>query len=288
MREAINDFRVYLKLERGFSKNTIGSYISDVTKFFLFIEDKTVKMADVDSELVSDYLSTNYSSLSSRSQARAISSLRTFFKFLEMEGRVDANPMDKIDSPKLNKYLPIVLSVEEIDAIISSVDLSLPLGHRDKAILEILYSCGLRVSELVNMNVSDVFFEDGFVKVEGKGSKQRLVPLGEVAADVLKLYLDKSKLQRKIDTLFLNRRGKKLTREMVFLIVRKYSTLAGITKDVSPHTFRHSFATHLVENGADLRAVQEMLGHESILTTEIYTNVDTKKWQKDILDYHPR
>lgn len=230
--------------------------------------------------------------LSKRSQARAISSLRSFFKFLEMEGESQGDPTERIDSPKTGRHIPVVLSVQEIELIINSVDLSLPEGHRNRAILEVLYSCGLRVSELVSLRISDVFLEESFIRVTGKGDKQRLVPIGEPAADSVKFYLSGrgNQIIKKgnEEILFLSRRGTKLTREMIFIMLRKQASAAGISKDISPHTFRHSFASHLVENGADLRAVQEMLGHSSILTTEIYTHLNRERWKEGILKAHPR
>ena len=231
------------------------------------------------------------SGVTKRSQARAISSVKALYRFLDAEGRLSENPCDKISVPKINPYMPTVLSVEEVLSILDAVDLSQPQGHRNRAILEVLYSCGLRVSELVNLKISDLFLDEQFIRVFGKGSKQRLVPIGEPAIRAIMLYReirDAGPVQKAAeDILFLNRNGGKLTREMIFHIVRDTTAAAGVRKNVSPHTFRHSFATHLVENGADLRVVQQMLGHESILTTEIYTHIDTRKWQDTILKYHP-
>ena len=211
---------------------------------------------------------------------------------MEIEGRIQVNPTDTIDPPKISRHIPVVLSVEEIDRIMNSVDLSEPEGHRNRAILEVLYSCGLRVSELVSLRISDLFFDEAFIRVIGKGDKQRLVPIGEPAMQAVELYLSQSRRayvsKKAEDILFLNRRGGKLSRQMIFLMIKSQCEKAGITKEISPHTFRHSFATHLVENGADLRAVQQMLGHESILTTEIYTHIDSRKWQDGIIKYHPR
>jgi len=285
------------------------------------------RLEDIDERYLWDYINARYSGgMRQRSQARMISAINAFFKFLESGN----NPCDKIDSPKLPRYLPDVLSVEEVVAILESVQTSDFEGQRNRAILEMLYSCGLRVSELVDLRLEDLFFKDGFIRVIGKGNKQRLVPVGEVAIEAVENYissrwtliqslkqsrgksrgkhLDGAKsdsergvklgklkkrksigkiLQEADETLFLNRRGGKLTREMVFTIVRRQVAAAGVQKKVSPHTFRHSFATHLVENGADLRVVQDMLGHSSILTTEIYTHVSSKQWMKDILDHHP-
>lgn len=279
------------------SDNTVASYLSDLNKFHSYIlsknkneEDSVMEPECVGIEELGGFLGLlQEKGISKRSQSRVISSLKSFYKYLEMENRLTDNPCDLLDSPKIKQYIPVVLSVNEIDRIISSVDLSEEEGHRNKAILETLYSCGLRVSELINLRISDLFLKDSFVRVTGKGNKQRLVPIGEPAVDAINLYLGQSRrLFTKEDVLFLNRRGKKMTREMVFIIVKKYTEKAGVNKDVSPHTFRHSFATHLVENGADLRVVQEMLGHQSILTTEIYTHIDSNKWQNTILDHHPR
>ena len=229
-------------------------------------------------------------SVSKRSQARAISSIKSLYDFLDREGRISKSPCDALDAPKMQRYLPVVLSVDEVSAIINSVDLSKQEGHRNKAMLEMLYSCGLRVSELINLKISNLFFDEGFIRVLGKGSKQRLVPVGEYAVSAVNLYLDQRRTlpvaKGKEDYLFLNHRGNPLTRQMVFTIVNEQAAAAGISKKISPHTFRHSFATHLVENGADLRIVQQMLGHESILTTEIYTHIDSAKWQESILKYH--
>jgi integrase/recombinase XerD len=226
-----------------------------------------------------------------RSQARAVSSIKALYRFLDAEGQLPENPCDKLSTPKLNPYLPTVLSVEEVMAILDSVDLSQPEGHRNRCILEVLYSCGLRVSELVGLKISDLFLDEQFIRVFGKGSKQRLVPIGEPAAQSIRLYRqvrDTGPVQKEAeDILFLNHRGGKLSRVAVFNIVKEQAAAAGIRKEISPHTFRHSFATHLVENGADLRVVQQMLGHESILTTEIYTHIDSRKWQDTILKYHP-
>ncbi|MBR2298554.1 MAG: site-specific tyrosine recombinase XerD [Bacteroidales bacterium] len=282
----VSDFRSYLRLERSMSENTINSYISDIRKLNDFVPISET----LSSEDISEFIESQQNcGISKRSQARMVSAFRTFYKFLELEGYIKSNPTDRIGTPKLSKYIPVVLSLDEVESIISAVDLSDPLGHRNKAILETLYSCGLRVSELVELKVSDLFFDESFIRVTGKGDKQRLVPVGEPAKEAILHYLKQtSRLFAKEDTLFLNRRGKKLSRVMVFNIVKNHAAKAGITKTISPHTFRHSFASHMVENGADLRAVQQMLGHESILTTEIYTHIDAKKWEREILEHHPR
>lgn len=278
------------------SSNTISSYQSDVEKFLDYCETAGENIGSTSEpieSLISRYLDKRIKEgLAKRSQARAISSLKSFFKYLEMEGEINGDPTEKIDSPKTGRHIPVVLSVHEIEKIIYSVDLSLPEGHRNRAILEVLYSCGLRVSELVSLRISDMFLEESFLRVTGKGDKQRLVPIGEPAAEAVKLYLAGRGLQNikrgSEEILFLSRRGTKLTREMIFIMLRKQAAIAGVTKEISPHTFRHSFASHLVENGADLRAVQEMLGHSSILTTEIYTHLNRERWREGILRAHPR
>lgn len=294
----INDFSSYLRLERSLSVNTIQSYCSDIEKLKIFLnsDDNTLGIVDLlkcDRESLEHFFDVQLSrGLSKRSQARLISSIKAFFRFLEIDSLIVENPSEHLDAPKIRVYLPVVLSVDEIVKIIESVDLSLDEGHRNRAILELLYSCGLRVSELVNIRISDLFLKDGFIRVIGKGDKQRLIPIGAPAVEALGYYFQKRvamPIQNKFaEIVFLNRRGAKLTREMIFYIVKKHTQKAGVIKEVSPHTFRHSFATHLVENGADLRVVQEMLGHESILTTEIYTHVNAEKWRETILSHHPR
>lgn len=277
----LESYRYYLKVERGMSPNTVASYCSDVQAF---LAGAGLDPASVTAGDIVDFLSE--STMSKRSQARFLSALRSFFAWMMLEKERTDNPCDGVDFPKLGRYLPEVLSQEEVAAILESV---VPAGWqscRDRAILEILYGCGLRVSEASGLHVSDVFFEDGFVRVIGKGNKQRIVPLGEVAADCVRTYLSVRPFDT--DDLFVNRFGRPLSRVSVFNLVKRQAVVAGIHKEISPHTFRHSFATHLVENGADLRVVQEMLGHESILTTEIYTHIDTRTWQRTILDYHPR
>ena len=286
------EFRDHLKLERSMSPNTVSGYASDVRKYFDGLRGDGIAPADAGPDDIARFLEALVQAgVTKRSQARAISSVKALYRFLDAEGRLSENPCDKISVPKINPYMPTVLSVEEVLSILDAVDLSQPQGHRNRAILEVLYSCGLRVSELVNLKISDLFLDEQFIRVFGKGSKQRLVPIGEPAIRAITLYReirDAGPVQKAAeDILFLNRNGGKLTREMVFHIVRDATATAGVRKNVSPHTFRHSFATHLVENGADLRVVQQMLGHESILTTEIYTHIDTRKWQDTILKYHP-
>lgn len=304
-KHALLDFVSYLRLERSLSGHTISAYLSDLEQFALFLGD--ISPQEVTPEHISGFLRGGYEAgISKRSQARRISSIKAFYKFTQMQDGAD-NPCTAIDTPKSSRYLPTVLSVEEVETILSSVDMSRPDGIRNRAILEMLYSCGLRVSELVDLRLSDLFLKDSFIRVTGKGDKQRLVPVGEPAVRAVENYLParwetlngakKGRGKHTVsallapeaeNTLFLNRRGGKLTREMVFLIVKRGAAAAGITKVISPHTFRHSFATHLVENGADLRVVQQMLGHESILTTEIYTHVSSQQWMKNILEHHPQ
>ena len=285
----LRDYRFYLKLERGMSPNTVASYASDVAAFLGTMPD--ADLARIDREDVLAYLAdVQASGLSKRSQARLVSALRSFFKWTVLEGERKENPCDGIETPKLGRYLPAVLSVEEVTAILESVDTRNAAGLRDRAILEMLYGCGLRVSEAVRLRISDIFFEEGFVRIIGKGDKQRIVPLGEVAAEAVLTYLREVPRSGggETDFLFLNRNGKPLSRVSMFQLVKKQAMVAGIHKEISPHTFRQSFATHLIENGADLRVVQEMLGHESILTTEIYTHIDTSLWQRTVLEHHPR
>ncbi len=274
-------------MERAMSQNTVASYCSDVEKFLKFyggrIED--VSVADVQ-----EYLQSR-NALSERSQARVLSSLKSFFDWLVLDKVIKDNPCDMVDGPKIGRYLPNVLSEEEVVALIDSVQLDTWQGVRDKAILEVLYGCGLRVSEAVALQISCVFIKEGFVRVIGKGNKERLVPIGEMAIDAINAYLDVRPDPYDAvssDILFLNRFGRSLSRVSMFNMIKKQAVAAGIGKEISPHTFRHSFATHLLEHGADLRMVQEMLGHESISTTEIYTHIDNSTWQKEILEHHPR
>ena len=285
----LDDYAYYLGVERAMSPNTVSAYCSDVQAFMSspFATD----LEGLGSDELTDYLASCSEMLSKRSQARLLSSLTSFFDWLVKEGKRQDNPCDKVDAPKLGRYLPVVLSVEEVNAIIESVDTGIPSGARDRAILEVLYGCGLRVSEASSLRISQVFLEEGFVRVVGKGDKERLVPMGESAAEAFGQWLavrPEPDGPQYSDIAFLNRFGRQLSRVSIFKMIKKQALLAGVTKEISPHTFRHSFATHLVENGADLRAVQEMLGHESILTTEIYTHIDTATWQAAILEHHPR
>lgn len=280
-------YEYYLKIECAMSPNTVASYISDLTAFFSAV-GKDPK--DVIPEDIINYFAEAVK-LSKRSQARVLSSLHSFYKWMIMEGEMTDNPSDAIEAPKLGKYLPAVLSIEEVDRLIAAVDLDSAFGKRDRAMLETLYGLGLRVSELVSLRISSIWTEQGFVSVIGKGDKQRLVPLGGMARDAIRDYLEvrgPAADRESSDILFLNRFGRALTRVAVFKMIKAYAMKAGISKEISPHTLRHSFATHLIENGADLRAVQEMLGHESILTTEIYTHIDSSTWQRNILEHFPK
>ena len=282
----LKDYNYYLRIERAMSPNTVASYCSDVEKFLLWYGGEPCNAGPDD---ILSYL-TSRGSVSRRSQARILSSLRNFFSYLVLEGSLKDNPCDKVETPKLGVYLPQVLSVEEITAIIEAADGGDWRGLRDRAVLEVLYGCGLRVSELCSMKVSDIYWSEGFIKVFGKGSKERIVPLGGMAASAIRAYLSERPVLggNTDDILFINTRGAALSRVWVFKLVKSYALKAMVYKEISPHTFRHSFATHLVENGADLRVVQEMLGHECITTTEIYTHVSTASWQNNILEHHPR
>ncbi len=281
------DYRYYLKIECAMSPNTVASYISDLSLFF---ETVGKNPEDIVPEDIISYFAEG-TTVSKRSQARILSSLHSFYNWLIAEGRMEENPSDAVEAPKLGKYLPEVLSVEEVGNLIAAADPDAPSGKRDRAILEVLYGLGLRVSECTSLKISDFWFDEGFVSVVGKGNKQRLVPLGDMARDAVLDYLKvrgEAADRENGNILFLNRFGRALSRVAVFGMVKSYAMKAGIGKEISPHTLRHSFATHLVENGADLRAVQEMLGHESILTTEIYTHIDSSTWQRNILEHFPR
>ncbi len=285
----LRDYRYYLRMERKLSPNTVAAYGRDVSDF---LDAAEIEPRAIRSEDIVRYLSTR-GDLSKRSQARLLSGLRSFFDWLILDGERKDNPCDRVDAPKLGRYLPAVLSVDEVTAIIDSVDTASGAwtALRDRAILEILYGCGLRVSEACGLLISHVYLAEGFVRVVGKGDKERLVPLGEMAADAFARYLDARPPAAEPafdDVAFLNKNGHPLSRVAIFNLVKKQALVAGVNKEISPHTFRHSFATHLIENGADLRVVQEMLGHESILTTEIYTHIDAATWQRSILEHHPR
>jgi integrase/recombinase XerD len=293
-KQAIKDFETYLRLEKSLSENSIDAYTGDVLKLeAFFIEKKTEKLpSKVTYPDLKDFLVWFASdNQNTRTQSRTLSGVRSFYRFLLIEGEIEESPASLIESPKIGLKLPEVLSVAEIDRLIGAIDLSKPQGHRNKAIIETLYGCGLRVSELVNLHITDIHRSEGFVMVTGKGNKQRLVPIGSKALKEIHIYMtDRNKLQtiRDQNILFLNRRGHKLTRSMIFTIIKDLAARADIRKKISPHTFRHSFATHLIEGGADLRAVQEMLGHESILTTEIYTHIDRSFLRDTLMMFHPR
>ena len=277
----IRDYNYYLRMERQMSPNTVAAYCADVTAF---LQASGAAPREVTTADIEDYFASR--SISRRSQARELSSLKSFFTWLVIEGERPDNPCDAVDAPKLGRYLPTVLSVEEVTAIIESVG-----AVRDRAILEILYGCGLRVSELCALRISCVYAAEGFLRVIGKGDKERIVPMGGMAVEAYEAWMQVRPVAASPeydDTVFLNRFGKGLSRVSVFNMIKKQAIIAGVNKEISPHTFRHSFATHLIENGADLRVVQEMLGHESILTTEIYTHVDSATWQAAVLDHHPR
>ena len=292
----IVEFKNYLQLEKNLSLNSIEGYVHDIKRLFEYM-DINFEAQNILSVKLNDLQSYIFwlggLEISPRTQARNISSIKAFFKFLRYTNAIEENPASLLESPKLGRKLPVVLSVSEIDKIVQAIDLSKPQGHRNKAIIETLYGCGLRVSELVNLRISDIFSAEGFIHVKGKGEKERLVPIGQIALKEINNYLTSYRNMKNVqkyseNILFLNRRGKKLTRVMIFTIVKDLTREAGIDKKISPHTFRHSFATHLVEGGADLRAVQEMLGHESILTTEIYTHLDREYLRQAIIEHHPR
>ena len=287
MEKILSDYENYLLIERAMSRNTVASYCSDVGKFMTWAG---VAPENVTAEDVTGYLASR-SKVSERSQARFLSALRNFFDWLYLEGVVKENPCELVDMPKLGRYFPSVLSEQEVEAIMDSVDTTDWIGVRDRAILEVLYGCGLRVSEAVGLRISCLYPDEGFVRVFGKGKKERLIPFCGMALEAVQRYLEVRPLpadSRSDDLLFLNNRGTSLSRVSMFKMVKRQALIADVRKEISPHTFRHSFATHLVENGADLRVVQEMLGHESITTTEIYTHVDSKVWQKTVVDHHPR
>ncbi|MCH2199958.1 MAG: site-specific tyrosine recombinase XerD [Flavobacteriales bacterium] len=289
-------YKTYLELEKSLADNSVEAYLRDIDKLtqYLSYENLQLLPKDIDQERIQHFLAWVHDlGMSARSQARIISGLRSFYDFLELENEIRSNPMDLIETPKIGSKLPDTLSTNDVLAIIDSVDLSSSSGTRDKAILETLYSCGLRVSELTTLRISHIFDSDGFVRIVGKGNKERLIPIGRSAMKAISIYVSAVRNHQEVhpgheDFVFLNQRGKALTRMSIFNIVKRQTALAGIRKKVSPHTFRHSFASHMVEAGADLRAVQEMLGHESITTTEIYTHLDRDYLRQELLDYHPR
>jgi len=294
-KSSLQDYRSYLKIEKGFAINSIESYSNDVKKLISYLEKNEIITSPIaiNQVEIQQFIYTTSKDINARSQARLISGIRNFFDYLIFEDYRKDNPTDLIESPKIGRKLPDTLALEEIDLLINSIDLSEPQGERNRTIIELLYSCGLRVSELINLQLSDLFFDEGFIRVLGKGNKQRFVPINTQTQKYIELYTNTIRIHLKIkkgfeDTVFLNRRGKKLTRVMIFTIVKNLAIKAGIKKKISPHTFRHSFATHLLERGADLIAIQQMLGHENITTTEIYMHLD-KSFLKQVVDtFHPR
>lgn len=290
----INGFKAYLKLERGLSDNTSVGYSNDVRKLYDYIESENIELKQVTLEMLHSFVAQLHDlGISPRSQARIISGIKSFFKYLKLEGYVEEDPSVMLETPLLGTHLPEILSVEEIDAMIDCIDLSKPDGQRNRAIIETLYGCGLRVSELINLEISKLYLDEGYVVIRGKGSKERLVPISDVAQEQILLYINEQRSMQTIkrgddNILFLNKRGGRLSRVMIFYIIKRLAELAGIRRQVSPHTLRHSFATHLLEGGANLRAIQQMLGHESISTTEIYIHIDRTRLREEILTHHPR
>lgn len=292
---ALKDYKLYLKIERGLSHNSIDNYSRDVKKLLVYLEKHAIAVSplNISTEIIQGFIYEAAKQVNARSQSRLISGLRSFFNYLVFEDYRDTNPLDLIESPKIGRKLPDTLEEDEIDQLINAIDLSKPEGERNRAMLETLYGCGLRVSELTNLKLSDLFFDEGFIKVTGKGDKQRFVPIIGSTQKFINIYVKEVRSHLKIqsgyeDTLFLNRRGKQLTRAMIFTIIKQLAEKIGLKKNISPHTFRHSFATHLLQNNADLRSIQLMLGHESITTTEIYVHMDKSHLTKVINKYHPR
>ncbi len=289
---SLNNYYTYISIERNLSKNSVESYIRDITQFSKF--HNNIKPLDIQRENILTYINhINENNISARSQARILSSIRSFYNFLIFNNQLEEDPCKHIHSPKIGSKIPVVISVEEIDKIINSIDLSQENGERNRAIIETLYSCGLRVTELINLKISNIFFNEKIIKITGKGNKQRIVPISKLLKKYIQNYIDFIRSKQKInkqnsDILFLNRRGNQISRVMIFTIIKKLSKSSGIRKKISPHTFRHSFATHLVEGGADLRVVQEMLGHSNITTTEIYTHLSKDYLRQEIINYHPR
>lgn len=291
----IKSYQSYLRIERGLSKNTIDNYSFDIERLCLFLDENVIAVSPIkiSEETIQQFIYSVSKEVNPRSQARIISGLKSFFSYLIFEDYRSDNPMELIETPKTGRKLPDTLSVDEIDALISAIDLSFNEGERNRAMLETLYGCGLRVSELVSLKISDLFFDEGFIKITGKGNKQRFVPIGNLTKKYIQIYKDNIRTHLNIkkgheDTLFLNRRGSQLTRAMIFTIIKDLAIQIELNKSISPHTLRHSFATHLLENGADLRSIQLMLGHESITTTEIYVHLDRKFLTQVINSFHPR
>ena len=292
----INSYQQYLRIEKSLSIHTIDAYKRDIKKLgqYFTTNANPKNPKDVQYEDFMGFLAQlHQEKISARSQSRIISSIKSFYKFLFLENEITTNPSDLIESPKIGKKLPEFLTIDEIDLLIQSIDRSKKEGERNLAMLEVLYGCGLRVSELINLKISEIYWKEGFIRIIGKGNKERLVPLGKIASKHLKIYIQEVRVHQKnikeefIDHVFINKNGTKLSRVMIFKIIKSLKQKSGINKNISPHTLRHSFATHLVEGGADLRAVQEMLGHQSITTTEIYTHLDRNFLKQTILDHHP-
>lgn len=293
--QIIKDYQNYLKIERGLSTNSVASYSLDIKKLIKWLEENSIDTSplSISEEILQEFIYHIAKEVNPRSQSRIISGLKGLFNYLIFEEYRKTNPMELIESPKIGRKLPDTLSTIEINTLIAAIDLSTPQGERNRTIIETLYGCGLRVSELITLKMSDLFFDEGFIKVTGKGDKQRFVPIGESTITYINIYRNDIRVHQEInpfakDTLFLNRRGKPLTRAMIFTIVKRLAVKAGIKKIISPHTFRHSFATHLLENGANLRAIQQMLGHESITTTEVYTHIDKTHLTSVMNQFHPR
>lgn len=292
-KDIISKYKTWLRLEKSLSANSIDAYLTDLDKLTRFIESEGKEYTDITYQDLQQFVAQLRDiGIHPRSQARIISGIKSFYRFMLLDEYITVDPTELLESPKIGLKLPEVLTVNEINSILDSIDLSLPEGQRNRAMLEVLYSCGLRVSELITLRYSDVYFDEGFIRVEGKGSKQRLVPISDTAIREIKNYLlDRNLMVAKKgfeDILFLSRRGTGLSRIMVFHIIKQQTEMAGVHKNVSPHTFRHSFATHLLEGGANLRAIQDMLGHEKITTTEIYTHIDRQFLRREILEHHPR
>jgi integrase/recombinase XerD len=292
---ALKDYLNYLRIERGLSENSISNYALDIKKLITWLDDSKIHTTaiTIKAEIIQEFIYTIAKDINPRSQSRIISGLKGFFNYLIFENYRETNPLELIESPKIGRKLPDTLAIEEIDQLIKAIDLSSAQGERNRAMLETLYGCGLRVSELTTLKISDLFFKEVFIKIKGKGDKQRFVPIGDTTIKYIEIYRKEVRVHQKImpkaqDTLFLNRRGNQLTRAMIFTIIKQLAEKIGINKVISPHTFRHSFATHLLENGADLRAIQQMLGHQSITTTEIYTHIETSFLQETISKFHPR
>ena len=291
--DILRKYKVYLKLEKSLSDNTVNAYLADIHKLFQFLADEQIHPLDVTLENLETFSATLRDlGIQPRSQARILSGIRSFYHYLILDDYLEADPSELLESPQVGLHLPEVLTIEEIDNLIESIDLSTKEGQRNRTILETLYSCGLRVSELCNLKISDLYLEEGFIKVEGKGNKQRLIPISPRAIRELQLYfIDRNQFSIKKDYedyVFISKRGTNISRIMVFHIIKTLAEAIGLKKTISPHTFRHSFATHLLEGGANLRAIQCMLGHESIGTTEIYTHIDKSRLRSEIIEHHPR